>query len=148
MRTCIEARTVREVMTASPVTVRPNTGLRELKRLFETHDYNAFPVVDEHGGLRGLVTKLDFLRLFCPDRFRWIPDFQVPGGTSVDDIMARSIVAIEPTDSVVVAADRMIEYGVRSIPVVERRAEGAMLVGIVSRKDLLGCLRLDDESGV
>jgi len=146
MRACIEARMVREIMTTAPVTVKPTTGLQELKRLFETHDYNAFPVVDEHGGLRGVVTKLDLLRLFRPERFRWIPDFRVPGGTSVDDVMTRNIVAIEPADSVVTAADRMIEYGVRSLPVVEQRADAPRLVGIVSRRDLLGCLHLDDDA--
>ena len=46
MRKEIEERKVREVMTADPVTVGPDLTIGELKRMFETHDFNMFPVVD------------------------------------------------------------------------------------------------------
>ena len=44
----IKRHQIREVMTRSPITVSPQTGVRELKSLFDEHDFNAFPVVDEH----------------------------------------------------------------------------------------------------
>ena len=50
--------TIHQLMTRSPVTVRPNTGVDELNRLFRAHDFGAFPVVDEHGSLCGIVIKL------------------------------------------------------------------------------------------
>jgi CBS domain-containing protein len=37
--------------------------LRELEHLFETHDFNGFPVVEGHH-LLGIVTKFDFLKNF------------------------------------------------------------------------------------
>jgi hypothetical protein len=48
-------------MTPSPVSVRPQTTIAELK---------AFPVVDERGILHGLVSKLDLLHVFRPDKRR------------------------------------------------------------------------------
>ncbi|HET9489284.1 MAG TPA: CBS domain-containing protein [Methylomirabilota bacterium] len=72
----IEERAVRDLMTRAPKTVGPRTGLLALKALFETHDFNASPVVDDNGALLSLVTKLDFLKMFSPDRRRWIPDLR------------------------------------------------------------------------
>ncbi|MBI4012406.1 MAG: CBS domain-containing protein [Candidatus Rokubacteria bacterium] len=59
--------------------------------------------------------------------------------------MSQAVVAVEADDSVTTAIDRMLEYGVRSLPVVERRDGLPVLVGIVSRSDLLCCLRLQPE---
>ena len=67
MKKRIESKAVREIMTPAPVTVRPDTSISDLKALFERYDFNAFPVVDEVGVLRGLVSKLDLLRVFRPD---------------------------------------------------------------------------------
>ena len=147
MRKKIEAKKVREVMTPTPVTVHPSTTVGELKALFEAHDFNAFPVVDEAGILRGMVTKLDFLRMFRPARFRWLPDLGALWAERVEDMMSGGVIAVEPDDPVVVAVDLMVETKLRSLPVVDRSHGEAALVGIVSRQDLLRCLTLDsDES--
>jgi CBS domain-containing protein len=53
MKKRIESKVIREIMTPSPVTVRPDTSISDLKALFERYDFNAFPVVDELGVLRG-----------------------------------------------------------------------------------------------
>jgi CBS domain-containing protein len=143
----IEKRTVREVMTVSPRVVDPRTDLRTLRALFESHDYNAFPVVDANGNLRGIVTKLDFLKMFCPDRRRWIPDLRAIWAERVEDIMTSGLVAVEADDSVAEAADLMVQSRLRSLPVVERRGRDRRLVGVVSRTDLLRCLVLDDDGG-
>jgi CBS domain-containing protein len=132
-------------MTRAPETVGPRTGLLALKALFETHDFNAVPVVDDNGALLGLVTKLDFLKMFSPDRQRWIPDLRSIWGERVEDIMSRGIVAVSPDDTVATAADLMVQSKLRSLPVVEGRGRGQRLVGIVSRSDLMKCLLLDDE---
>jgi CBS domain-containing protein len=56
--------TVRQFMTRSVVTVKRKTTMRELAALFEKHDFNAFPVLEE-GKLVGMVSKFDFLRAFA-----------------------------------------------------------------------------------
>ena len=63
----------------------------------------------------------------------------------VDDIMSRGIVAVEPDEPVETAVDLMIEARRRSLPVVERRPEGRVLVGMLSRTDLLPYLTLAGE---
>jgi CBS-domain-containing membrane protein len=131
-------------MTRNPVTVNLNMSLVDLKALFESHDFNMFPVVDERGVLRGTVTKLDFLRIFRLQVGRWIPNLRVLWAERVEQMMNQGAIAVEPGDSIVVAVDTMLGSRLRSIPVVERGPEGAKVVGIVSRTDLLPCLMLDN----
>jgi CBS domain-containing protein len=145
MKKWIEPRAVRDIMVPSPVTVRPDTSLPDLKALFERYDVNAFPVVDERGVLRGIVSRLDVLRVFRPDKRRWISSLLALWAERVDEIMSRGIIAVEPDESVVAALDVMIEAGRRSLPVVERRAVGPVLVGMISRTDLLQRLTLTAE---
>jgi CBS domain-containing protein len=56
--------TVRQFLTRTVTTVKRQTTMRELAVLFEKHDFNAFPVVEE-GKLFGIVSKFDFLRAFA-----------------------------------------------------------------------------------
>ncbi len=76
---------VREIMSVPVISVRPSTEAGELERLFDIHDFNAFPVVDEQGLLRGVVTKLDLLRVYRAQRFRWIPEVRPLPAERVDD---------------------------------------------------------------
>jgi CBS-domain-containing membrane protein len=147
MKKRVEPKAIREIMTAAPITVYPDTSIRELKILFERYSVNALPVVDDRGVLRGLVSRHDFLRVFRPDPRRRLSALFALRAERVEEIMSRGIDAVEPGDSVVTAVDLMLTTGRRSLPVVERRPGGPVLVGMVSRTDLLPCLTLAaDES--
>jgi len=100
-----------------------------------------FPVTDRHGVLRGIVAKLDVLRLFRPDEQFRIPEFATISSTRVRDVMRPGVVTLEPGDSIVGVGDLMVETRLRSVPVVERRSGLPVLVGIVSQGDLLRRLR-------
>jgi CBS domain-containing protein len=147
MKKRVESKAIREIMTASPITVYPDTSIRELKILFERYPVNALPVVDDRGVLRGIVSRHDFLRVFRPDPRRRLSALFALGAERVEEIMSRGMDAVEPGDSVVTAVDLTLAAGRRSLPVVERRPGGPVLVGMVSRTDLLPCLTLAaDES--
>ena len=143
MRKRIEPKLVRDVMTVRPKTVRADMRLQELKRLFEAHEYNAFPVVDDGYLLRGIVTKLDLLRAFRHEPQRY-PDLRALWGEHVKDIMRRGVMTLAPGDRVTAAIDRMLSSRLRSLPVVERRGKHNRLVGIISRTDVLACLTIED----
>jgi len=145
MQKHIEAKAIRDIMTASPITVYPDTSIHELRILFERYNVNAFPVVDDRGVLRGVVSRLDFLRVFRPDTRRRLSGLFALWAERVEEIMSRGIDTVEPADWVVTAVDLMIATERRSLPVVERRPIGPVLVGMVSRTDLLPCLSLAAE---
>ena len=50
------ACTVGQFMTPTVITVEPQTTIRQLGALFEKHDFNSFPVMEDRKVL-GLVTK-------------------------------------------------------------------------------------------
>ena len=54
------ASTVADMMTPDPLTVAPDTDVREAARLIADERHNRLPVV-EHGRLVGVVTRLDVL---------------------------------------------------------------------------------------
>ena len=57
------ACTVEQYMTRTVVTVNRQTTMRELGALFEQHDFNAFPVVEDDKML-GIVSKVRFFASF------------------------------------------------------------------------------------
>jgi len=128
-------------MTREPITVTPATPIGDLLSLFARHDFNAFPVLDPGGALRGIVTKLDVLRLFRPDPALRIADYPTLSAAHVADIMRRGIVSVEPDEPLIVAADLMVETRLHSLPVVHRSGTVRNLVGIVSQGDLLRGIR-------
>jgi CBS domain-containing protein len=138
----IKRHRVREIMTRSPITVSPKTGIRELKSLFDEHDFNAFPVVDERNRLRGIVSTLDILRLFRPPVGLFYPDLRALFARHAEDVMRRGVTTLQPDDLVETAVKLLVQYRHRSLPVVEGRRSRPRVLGIVSRRDILRCLVL------
>lgn len=139
-----DGRTIRGIMTPNPLTVRSDTTIVRLRQLFDAHDFNMFPVVDEHGVLRGIVTKLDVLKMYRPWSGRITVNVRALWAEHVEDIMSRGLTSVTPEEPVTTALTLMVNRRLRSIPVVEQQARKPMLVGIVSRKDVLRSLPLGD----
>ena len=131
--------TVHEVMTSYPITVAPTTSVGDLLALFDRHDFNIFPVVDERRRLVAIVSKLDVLALFLAGRAP--AKVKTMDQTRVVDLMRRQVVSIEASDSIADAGALMVALKLRSLPVVERRGGHPTLVGILSRGDVLRGLR-------
>jgi acetoin utilization protein AcuB len=60
----LDAMTVSDIMTRQVYTVSPNTTLLEVATTFLEQKFDCLPVVDEEGALKGLITVLDFVRLY------------------------------------------------------------------------------------
>lgn len=54
---------VYEVMTTDPITVTPETGLREVAMLMIENKIGGLPVVDEQGNVLGIVTESDLFEV-------------------------------------------------------------------------------------
>lgn len=133
-------RTVRDIMTNSPVSVKPTLPVRELIERFDEDAVHGYPVVSPEGQLLGIVTKLDVLRVFRPGLQPELNVNQI-GDQTVSDIMRPGVLTLQPGDALAAAIDLMVETRLRSLPVVERRRGGApVLVGMVSQGDVLRAL--------
>ena len=128
---------VRDAMTPHPVTITPDTPIRELERLFEVHDFNGVPVVDGQGQLQGMATKFDVLKAFELNTECLAPHYAEIMAQPVKTVLTPDPVTIDPDLPLSRLLQQLVEMRVKSFPVVD---EGR-LVGIVSREDVLRALR-------
>jgi len=129
---------VREIMTSEVVTVNPETDLRTLKEMFERYDFNSFPVV-EGGRMVGIVSKLDLLKAFSPGLNVSLGRALKLYSKDAADIMHTATIFVSPDDDVSKAADYMVEFKLRSVPVLDK----GVLKGMVSRQDIIRCLKME-----
>ncbi len=134
----IERKKVKDVMTPKVVTVSPETDLRTLKEMFERYDFNSFPVVKDDKVV-GIVSKLDLLKAFTAGLNVSLGRMLKLYSKSASDIMHTAIISVGPEDDVSTAADYMVEYQIRSMPVIEK----GKLKGMISREDIIRCLRIE-----
>ena len=128
---------VHHVMSTAPVTVSPATPVSALLALFDRHDFNAFPVVNDRSQMVGVVSKLDVLSAFLAA----YPADGAIAEVRTDALMTRDVIAAGPEDSLAAAGELMVGAKLHSLPVVDRRGGESLLLGIVSRGDILRGLR-------
>jgi CBS domain-containing protein len=132
---------IEEVMTRNVITVGKDTRVKELKELFDKYNFNAFPVV-ENQELVGIVTKLDFLKIFSTGlRFSFTGYWKLLA-EKVEDVMGLAVITVQPKDDLKKAVEYMVEFKLRSLPVVD----GKRLVGIVSREDIMKHLLVEENT--
>jgi len=132
-RGTVDVREVREIMTAVPETVSPDTPLVEAAKLMRDGDMGDVLVV-EHGNRRltGIVTDRDVA-------IRAVAEGRDPATTTVGSVASRDLTTLAPTDTVQEAISRMRSADVRRLPVVE----AGVAIGIVS----LGDVSLEADAG-
>jgi CBS domain-containing protein len=129
--------TAGQYMTTRVASVTREMTLRELETLFEQHDFNSFPVVED-GTMLGIVTKFDFLRAFTFTTGQIIPPYDELMNRPVGEIMTEAVWHVDPTAPLTRVLEQMVSLKTRSFPVVD--AEGR-LIGIISREDLMRALK-------
>ena len=116
---------VREVMTARPLCVTPDTALSHVAELMESDDIGAIPVV-EGDQLTGMVTDRDIV-------IRAIAKGKDPRGMPVREIYTRDVLAVTPDDDLADVLKMMAGRQVRRVAVVDRENR---VVGVVSQADI------------
>lgn len=147
---------VKDIMTRSVVTLRPNMTLREASKvLFENHVSGA-PVVDDSGAIVGVLAESDILKAIKTYDRRLHMTYSSPSLLSVcfrpeykekelqdaicefqeelvKDVMTIEIYVLEPEDTVTRAILILNSFGINRIPIVK----GKKVVGIVTRADII-----------
>ncbi|MEU8617829.1 CBS domain-containing protein [Streptomyces sp. NPDC048623] len=146
-------RRIGQLMTREVVSVRGDAPFKEIVQLLTRHQVTALPVVDAGNRVIGVVSEGDLLRKTAdqadaPGDLPPMPGLKAwervkAEGTRAEELMSAPPVCARPEWTVVEAARLMEIQGVKRLAVVD---EGDRLVGIVSRRDLLGIfLREDDD---
>jgi len=140
----------RDIMKKDVITVTPDTSVEELGRLFIEKNISGAPVLDDKGGLYGIVTENDLIRqnrkFHIPTVLR-IFDAIIPlesdsrveeeirrmTASTVGEICTREVVTIGGDTPLADIATIMSERRIHLLPVVE----GGRVVGIVGKKEVI-----------
>jgi CBS domain-containing protein len=136
---------VKDVMSTLPVWVSETASFREIAAKLRECRVSAFPVLDTHGTVTGVVSEADLLvKEAVLGEPRGVPGLLAgllhraartkAGAVTAADLMTSPAVTIGPDDTVEHAAKLMYDRKVKRLPVVD---QGGRLVGIISRTDIL-----------
>ena len=116
---------VKDVMTARPRSVTPDTTLSQVAELMESEDVGAIPVV-EGDRVVGMVTDRDIV-------VRAIARGRDPRETRVSEIASQELVTVDPEQDLSDALKLMARYQVRRLAVTD---QDNRLLGVVSQADI------------
>jgi PII-like signaling protein/CBS domain-containing protein len=145
---------VRFVMAEKPVTVHPETPVKEIARIFAEHHFESVPVVDSQGHILGIITDQDLayraLNIQIP---RWqyllsgVPlvkkvyeqtliELEKSQGKTASHVMTANPICIQAEDPLSKAAEQLLHHRIEHLPVLE----GEKLVGMLTLSDVFGFL--------
>lgn len=143
---------VRDMMTADPVTVTPDTPLKDLAGILVGQQVGGVPVLSLQGLVVGVVTDCDLLKKEelqrDPDSRHWAHMSYwnrraIAMAETAGDLMSTHPATVTPEATVAEAARLMDRRQVTCLPVAD---EHGKLLGVVGPRDLLAVfLRPDDE---
>ena len=129
---------VEDRMTSDPVTITTNTSLKDALELVRSKSFRHLPVLDEDGGLVGIVTEKSLVYA-SPTPTTTLSVFEVDyilSRTSVGQVIQGSVITVGPDLPIEEAARVMIDHRIGCLPVVEDEK----LVGIISDTDIFRVL--------
>ena len=132
---------VREIMSTDIEVVDRNDNLRTVEERMATKQLRHLPVL-EQGEIVGIVTQGDLFKAAMSSAMGYGEKAQQAylQSVRVKEIMTYPVVTVSPDTSVAAAADMIINIGIGCLPVVDDH----QLIGIVTKTDLLRCLRVLD----
>jgi CBS domain-containing protein len=150
----VEVKTAREIMSPEPITVDPDTPVKEMAQIMLDKRIRCLPVVDEEGTLVGVVDEEDLIhqdaKIHFPTFIHFLESYiMLPSslnrferelrqavGSKARDVMKEKYHTVSPTDSVEEVATLVVDKDLEYVLVVEEER----LLGIVTRADLLKTL--------
>ena len=129
-------RSVRDVMTANPVTVSEKDSIRDVARIMAREDTGVVPVVDGKK-IIGMITDRDIV-------VRLVAEGKDLANARVTEAMTKSVRSVREDASVSEVLSMMSSAEIRRVPVVNQNNE---LVGIVSIGDIAAETNQDGKVG-
>jgi len=126
-----------DAMTRNAKTVSRGVTLQELELLFETDDFNAYPV-EENSQVIGIVSKFDFLACFIFTPAHMMPRYHDLMQRTVANIMTPDFIYVREETKLTRVLQLMVDHRIRSMPVI---GDDQRLTGMISRQDVMRSLR-------
>jgi CBS-domain-containing membrane protein len=134
--------TVKDVMSTHVISVRQSATYKEMAAMLREQRVSAFPVLDDHNKVIGVVSEADLL---TKEAFDAAPPGALEGmlrhrerarasAVTAAELMTKPPVTIGPNAPVTQAARLMYSRRLKRLPVI---SDDGTLIGIVSRVDVL-----------
>lgn len=149
----------RDIMTSDVITVREDTTIDEVSRIFVEKHISGLPVVNQYNKLVGVISEGDLMYkhkpvkpptfinlfdgLFPVDRKEFQEDMKRIAAHEVKDLMTKPAVYAYEDASIGDLATLIVEKKVNRIPIVNEVME---VVGLVSRHDLVRSMILNEQN--
>ncbi len=143
----------KDIMKTNIITVKANTGIKEIAQILTENNISGVPVVDDDGKLVGIVTEGDLLHKESdpriPKYFGILGGFIYLGGSekyeedikklaalTASEIMTSKVITVSQDTKVNEIASLIVKHNIKRAPVVENDK----IIGIVSRTDIIKTL--------
>jgi len=127
--TQLHQNTLESLVTREPVSVLPQTTLREALIIMDEMRIGSILVIDESKRFQGILTRHDLLkRVVLAEK-----DLSV----AISEVMTSDIKTLEASDTVEMAGHLMMQASIRHLPIVKN----AQVIGLISERDLFSFQR-------
>jgi CBS domain-containing protein len=141
--------TVADVMSTSVIAVKRSADFKEICAVLHRYRVSACPVINDARQVVGVVSEADLLhKVADPNlpsgliRLRWkLGEESKVNAITAAQLMTSPAISIQPDAPLAVAARVMQQRRLRRLPVVD---PGGLLIGVVSRTDLLSVFERPD----
>lgn len=145
------AKTVADVMTPNPISVTPDTVLKDAIQLMADNHVGGLPVITADNDLVGILSESDLMWqttgiempayimlldsvIYLKNPIQYDQELHKALGQLVKDVMTDHVITITPDQSLREAAHLMHDKKVRRLPVVDAAKQ---VVGILTRGDIV-----------
>lgn len=145
------SQTVATIMTANPITVKPETALTEAIKIMANKRISGLPVINDAGKLVGVISESDLMWqetgvnpppyimlldsiIYLENPARHEREIHKALGQTVGEVMSDKPITIKPEKSVREAALIMHDKNIRRLPVVD---DDGNVIGIITRGDII-----------
>jgi CBS domain-containing protein len=128
-RSHIESRAfhAKDIMTQSPISISPQSGILEIQTLMQQKRFRHLPVVNSEGLLLGIVSERDVLKAVSKP-------LREPKDILASDLMGSSVMAATPDTLLIEIAQMLLSENKSALPIIDAESK---LVGILTTTDIL-----------
>jgi CBS domain-containing protein len=144
-------KTVADIMTSNPMTVKPETPLKEAIAIIAKNKISGLPVVDEEDKLVGIISENDLMWqetgvepppyimildsvIYLENPNRYEKEIHKALGETVQDVMTEKPITITADKPVKQAARLLHDKKIRRLPVIDEQGK---VIGIITQGDII-----------
>lgn len=152
-------KTVADVMSRNPITVKPETPLQEAIKILAERRIGGLPVVNDSGKLVGIISESDLMWretgptpppyimlldsvIFLENPARYEKELHKALGQTVGEVMSENPITTTPEKPLRDAARLMHERKINRLPVLD---DSGKVIGILTRGDIVRAMAASGE---